>query len=1313
MDRMTRWFVLACGLLLLAAPVFAATQNAVVYGTVYDSAGNPMAGVTVTLENPALGFSRASTTGSDGSYNFAEVPPAEGYKLTAAKSGKKLDIRSGITVNVGDERVILPPLKEQAAAATAPVVERKSEAQAVRNETVSTTMSGVITGDQLRSLPSTLNRNFLSLGTLTPNTHDVEGGSELTGASFSISGTRPATNDFLLDGSDNVASSSNQAVPFQVNDAIQEFRVTSSTASAEYGRNQGGVVNVVTRRGGNSFHGSAFGYFNNDSLNANNPLSVYNGTTFDKARAYAGPTAATCASSGIFPLTYNDYVNTACFNGFFTDTLATANTLFDPATILATNNKFKQPFSSKQFGINMGGALMKDKWFAFGSYEATLIDNPNQIFERVPSNFDRTFDPLGSGYTFTSGLGALDPNYLIAADAMALFPTANVIGVPDALEFFRGQAPNHTTVHNLLLRSDHIHSDKTSFTLRYAAQWLNQLHDDSLPKQAAYPGNGAIRDAFNQNLSFSYARTFSPTLINEVRVGYSRFNVKEKAQDAGFDATTIGAPGFNLPNAAMPTMLLNGLDTQYSGAFPGTNGAFAIWGNGSPMRPTLDYFFPMARLGAPLNTPSERRDTTWFAADSVSWSRGKHAVRFGAEFRHLDNQVNNGAFSRGFIYSSNIGAFTSDSESANQGINDAFRRPAFDFSQTQTSPYVGNFHSYGFAGFIQDTWRFHPRWTLNVGVRYEYFSPPEEADDRVFNFDPTANGLVQQGHSTTIDPFGNGCTPTPPPIQSVPLTSRGPGGFGIVPGTWTCNAVGSGKIVKSDTNNFAPRVGLAWDMFGTGKTVLRFGAGWFYDHLPVSDVSQLLYNRPTSDVTNPNAFQGRLAFDVIGTLCTTNLSCGVGSSIINPAVQAATTLDGVNPNTFYSAAAQPFAMYARDVAHSSTPFTRQMSASVQQQITNKLAVEVGYIGTSGKTLPVVYNSNYQQEFTLFDPTVLGFVPNPTAGSNVLFPVFTMTNRGDSTYHSLLARARIAEFHGLRMNVTYNWSKAIDNASTGFFPTVPSTLNNFGIAYQRGLTANAAILCLLGTVPGACAVNPLVFPGIDFSTGAVTTTGANPVMTSRYLIAQDPFNFLIDDRGRSDFDSKNRFVVDYTWDVPSLQKKWGWSKWLDYWQFSGVFVGQSGQPFTVFSGPILGEVNQRANILGPVAQNNSNPNAAISSTNLGFPLVDCIATVAPSPFIISPLQPTVGSACTGNSRRNQFTGPNLINFNMAIQKGFPVGGENRLLSVRAEFYNLANRANFYNPISTLSTDGVNLNPDFGRIKSAHDPRQIQLAVRYTW
>src|SRR3954452_14639468 len=363
------WLFVAL-LVFAASAAFAAPQNAVVDGTVYDATGTPLPGVSVSLDNPALGFARSTTTGSDGSYNFAEVPPAEGYRLTAARGGNKIDIRSGITVNVGDERVILPPLKEQPVVAAATgakqeVKETKLDSQGVRNETA-TTQSGVITGDQLRSLPL-YNRNFLALGLLTPNTHDAVAGSNLSGGSFSVAGSAASSNNFLLDGTDNVASSSNQAIPFQVNDAVQEFRVISSTANAEYGRNGGGTINVVTRRGGNQFHGSGFGYFSSDALNAGSPVSVYGGSGFDAAAAYAGTPAADPTNLTAFPLRYNDYVNSAANNGFCTDQIGTAttgacgtgaNTFFDPNAVLAGHDHRNQPWNSKQFGVNAGGALI-------------------------------------------------------------------------------------------------------------------------------------------------------------------------------------------------------------------------------------------------------------------------------------------------------------------------------------------------------------------------------------------------------------------------------------------------------------------------------------------------------------------------------------------------------------------------------------------------------------------------------------------------------------------------------------------------------------------------------------------------------------------------------------------------------------------------------------------------------------------------------------------------------------------------------------------------------------------------------------------
>jgi hypothetical protein len=1325
-----RWFVLTCGLLLMAAPVFAATQNAVVYGTVYDAAGNPMAGVSVTLENPALGFTRGTTTGSDGSYNFAEVPPAEGYRLTAAQGAKKLDIRAGITVNVGDERVILPPLKEQAAATT--VVEKTTEGQAVRNETSSTTISGVITGDQLRSLPL-YNRNFLALGLLTPNTHDVEGGSELAGASFSVGGNRPNQNNFLLDGADNVASSSNQAVPFQVNDSVQEFRLISSTASAEYGRNAGGTVNVVTRRGGNGFHGSVFGYFGSDRLNANNPLSVYSGSTFDQAAAYAGSTSTT-GFAGFSPLRYNDYVATAEALGFCTNSLSAftgvagsatcfsggtggtgENTRFDPAAVLAANNRFKPSFDSKQFGVNAGGPLVKDKVFWFLSYEGTRINNPNPIFERVPTTFDKTDDPYGLNGTTVNGFapGILALDYDLGActsvnaacgstrGILSLFPNSNVVGVPGVLEFYQGEAPNYTNVHNGLARVDIVKSASDSFTLRYVAQGLNQLHDDTLPEQANYPGNGAFRGALNQSFNATWSHSFSSTLINEARFGFQRFHVNEAAQDASFDATTLGNPGPNIygtasnyPNRALATILLNGMDAQYSGAVRGTDGAYCSWFEffavGPCQAPTLDYLFPFARLGAPLNAPSEQQDDTWTVADSVSWTRGKHSIKFGAEFRNLNNRTFNGAWQRGFVYSSDIGEFTSDSGlSCNQqcpspGVHQSFQWPTFDFAQGQTAPYNIRLQSYAASGFVQDTWRIHPRVTVNLGLRYDFFSVPKEANNQLWNFDPVANGLVQEGRTSVQDPYGFFCGGAIV-YESVPFNQQ----TSFVPsGLWDCRGVGSDSIGKSNHRNFSPRLGVAWDLFGSGRTVLRVGYGLFYDQLPLNYYARLMYNRPTGIANgNSNATYGIVTDFSLSNYCSAVApdTCGSGHSFLNPATAAL-----FRPN---EEAAMPFGVSAIDAGRADTSRVHQFNATVQQQLGGHTALEVGYVGSLGRRIPVVNNSNFANEWVGLALLVDNFSTTP---------IFTTANLGSSDYHSLMARARVADWHGLRFNATYTWSKATDNVASSRPPLLPVTGPNMMLGYQLTGTRNFTPFCIY--VNAFCAIAPLTFPNINFAPSAVTTTGAGAVYTTPYTLPQDPFNYLIDDHGRSDFDSNHRLVLDYTWEIPGPKS----SALKSNWAVSGIFVARSGQPFTIFSGPILGEITQRATATGTVSVS-SDPNGAIDPTNLLPALATCPAAVFPS----TQFQPVTGTACTGNTARNAFTGPNYVSMDLAVQKGFRLFGEGRMLTLRAEFYNLFNRENFYNPISTLSTDGTNLNPDFGKIKSAHDPRQIQFGVRYSW
>jgi hypothetical protein len=245
-------------------------------------------------------------------------------------------------------------------------------------------------------------------------------------------------------------------------------------------------------------------------------------------------------------------------------------------------------------------------------------------------------------------------------------------------------------------------------------------------------------------------------------------------------------------------------------------------------------------------------------------------------------------------------------------------------------------------------------------------------------------------------------------------------------------------------------------------------------------------------------------------------------------------------------------------------------------------------------------------------------------------------------------------------------------------------------------------------PGAISANFSALTGL--LTAGVNTTGAGQVQVTPYTIPQEPYNFLTNDYGRSDFDQTNRFILEYTWDVPTTSQ----SRWLTGWMLSGVFIAESGQPFTVFSGPIAGELTQRVNLTAPLTTT-GNPYSYIGNTAaISLPGLTCQGEGAAfSPFVLQSTvgirDGTAGAPCAGNSSRNQFTGPAYVDYDMAVQKTFKIR-EVAALQFRAESYNLFNRPNYYNPISTYSLDGVTPYSQFGQIKSAHNLRQFQFAVR---
>jgi hypothetical protein len=609
-----------------------------------------------------------------------------------------------------------------------------------------------------------------------------------------------------------------------------------------------------------------------------------------------------------------------------------------------------------------------------------------------------------------------------------------------------------------------------------------------------------------------------------------------------------------------------------------------------------------------------------------------------------------------------------------------------------------------------------------MGGRYEYFGVPHEANDQIWNYDPDANGLVQQNTKTVFDPFGYTCGTgavngiTPVSLDAVTKDHT------VTPG-WQCKSSNNGQIVRPDLGDFAGRFGIAWDVFSKthkARTVVRAGVGIFYDQVPVNFTSQLLFNRPTPlNAADPRYIYGQNFLTQDTTYFPNPLrptlhcqQCAFGNSTINP----------TNLNQVLQSAASPFALYARDTRNSSTPYTRQSSVTVQQQINNNLTMEVGYIGNAGRRLPLVVNKGFNNEWfcTASRVPVAGnpTATQPTCDTFSYFPIFSMSNSANSSYHSLMVRARAAQWHGLRFNATYTWSKSLDNASSGNFPLVPTPLftqafglqffglgNPFGFSLGKGGN-------ILGKQAGNIGTNGTIASSDTF-TQSVTTTGAAAILVTRYNQPQDPNNARIDERGPSDFNSSHRVVMDYSYDIPLFKE----SKWLGGWGVSGIFSAQTGQPFTIFSGPVFGELTQRVGLSGPVNLT-GDPNAYIDPTNLVLPAQVLDKTISPANQCgyasgTTLYAGTVGTPCTGTSGRNAFTGPAYISMDMAIQKAFKVFGEGKELTVRTEVFNLFDRANFYNPNSIVSLDGFNVNPEFGQVKSAHDPRQIQFAIRFSF
>ena len=711
-------------LLLSTVPVWGQADTGVITGTVNDQAGAAIPSAKVTITSQSTSVSSVITADSRGSFTSAPIK-ADTYSVAVTAPGFESETRVGVKLQVQDRLNL--EFKMVVGQVTQDVVVTD---QTPPMQTQTSSLGQVISSATMTDIP--LNgREYLQLASLstgvigtTTGTNGNTGGSsgQFGQVTFATNGARGTLNNFLLDGIDNNSNDNGGAILHTSVDAIQEFKIQTSSYSAEFGRSGGAVINAVIKSGSNSYHGSVFEFFRNSALDA---------------------------------------------RSFFEE----AGTP-------------KASFKQNQFGGTIGGPILKDKLFWFGDYQGTSVRTPYTYISTVPTAAERTGDFSSGGYgtiydpnsynattnTRTAFAGNIIPSSRIDPLAQAfvnLYPLPNQPGIRNNYII----TPSEPYLLNQGdFRGDYHQSQIDQYFFRYSISGLTYLQPQRLPGLAnGQSGGYGFEDTMGASLGQTH--TFSPTTVNEFRAGGNWLWVRRGVPVDGNVAppADLTVPGVTLyPNTS-------GL-TQFSPS--------GYRGIGDPgYEPTI--------------LTSEERQIT----DALNLVRGKHTIALGGEVRWSEYNIfqvpaPNGSFSFSGQFTQNPADGT-----GGDGLADALLGlPLTSTIDTQVE--VQN-RQYVPSGFVQDDYKVSHSLTLNLGVRYDYFSPIVAKHNQQANFDYQTGQLVVAGQN------GN---------------SRG--------------------LTTPDHFNFSPRVGFAKTL--SNNTVLSgaYGIFWSGQEIRTAATLQLAYNLP-------------------------------------------------------------------------------------------------------------------------------------------------------------------------------------------------------------------------------------------------------------------------------------------------------------------------------------------------------------------------------------------------------------------------------------------------------------------------------------
>jgi len=868
------------------------------------------------------------------------------------------------------------------------------------------------------------------------------------------------------------------------------------------------------------------------------------------------------------------------------------NNALDARNFFNNTSLPQNPFHNNQFGGSFGGPIIRDKTFFFLDYEGLREVGAQSTPSCVPTASDIAKN------TPATGINPVIQNLINAGKA---WPAPN--GTGSCLD---GTAPNgfntvlatpfSNNVNGGIIKLDHQFNQANTLSGRYFLGDSEQSFPLALVGGGALPNYNTFTPTRVQLISISFVSVISPTTVNEARIGWNRFAEGFYAQDRHFDPASIG-----LNNSAKGIDL--GLPRFSVGAFP--------------------------QLGASSTDTRNRVDSNWHYIDNISWKHGKHDIKAGYEFRRTTVSQNFDSYFKGRLNFSALSNFLAGTPTG-----------GFQYSGNANRNTLENSH----AIYLQDSYRWSSRVTLNLGLRYDYY------------------GLVQEKHGnfTNFDP----------------LT-----GADII--------VGQGRLYQPDYNNVAPRVSVAWDVTGHQKTVVRAGFGIFYD------------------AYSQDMFMGHLPFNSFYDPGVAYSGAGPNPILLANAFKLPLT----STAPAFLPASPMFDRFGVD-QHLRTPYMENYNLNLQQQITRKMTLQLGYVGSQGHkllrfrdlnqpTLAQIQAYDYHVVTDSLGNVIQGGCCTPGAllgrgGGGVYYNYEEAS--GNSIYNSLQTSWHIEDWHGLTSTFNYTWSHSLDDSSDGE-----------------------------DYVPNA----------------------AQPDNSQ----APNRFN-----RGNSNFDVRNRIAWNFIYLIPDSP---GSSMKLirNGWGFSGTVTVQAGQPFHLnynfeddYNG--TGEFFARPDVVGPIVYHQSDPNNYLQLTSFAVPCtLDGLGTAAGNCLSINPANPDLtGKTCDtsaglnggtntggcintmhfGTLGRNSLIGPHFRQFDFSLFKRTQLT-ERLNMELRFEGYNILNHPNFANPylpnfIADAAQNGINPNGTSAgalRLTATGDvgigypflgsggPRSLQLAAKFTF